>query len=288
MHRTDALNNVAGLFTDDFEGTLEGTVVEQSWLNAVQEEIISVLTLAGIVPEKADHDQLANAIALLITASANDHANLTNPHSASALAIANRLALRGADGKLEGDILGNAATATKLSTPRTINGANFDGSANILINAVDATAREPAFAKSTAFNKNFGAVANTVCQGNDSRLSNARLASDVYPWAKAATNGFTELLSVNGWQKLPSGVIIQWGHYVLAVKQTLGDPNIVTLPTTFPTALLFAIVSANAANSAASPEMTDMDWTTPNKTTNTQLGVYSNYVGSARFFAIGF
>lgn len=44
---------------------------------------------------------------------------------------------------------------------------------------------EPAFTKNTAFNKNFGSAAGTVCQGNDSRLSNARPASDVSAWAKA-------------------------------------------------------------------------------------------------------
>lgn len=43
---------------------------------------------------------------------------------------------------------------------------------------------EPAFTKNTAFNKNFGTSAGTVCQGNDSRLSNARPASDVSAWAK--------------------------------------------------------------------------------------------------------
>ena len=38
-------------------------------------------------------------------------------------------------------ITGNAGTATKLQTARTINGVSFDGSANITINAVDSTAR---------------------------------------------------------------------------------------------------------------------------------------------------
>lgn len=33
---------------------------------------------------------------------------------------------------------------------------------------------EPVFSKNTAFNKNFGTAVDTVCQGNDSRLSNAR------------------------------------------------------------------------------------------------------------------
>lgn len=34
--------------------------------------------------------------------------------------------------------------------------------------------KEPAFTKNTAFNKNFGTTADTVCQGNDARLSDAR------------------------------------------------------------------------------------------------------------------
>ncbi|MDA3906523.1 MAG: tail fiber domain-containing protein [Bacteroidales bacterium] len=46
---------------------------------------------------------------------------------------------------------------------------------------------ETAFSKNTAFNKNFGTTSGTVTQGNDSRLSDARPASDVYAWAKAST-----------------------------------------------------------------------------------------------------
>lgn len=38
-------------------------------------------------------------------------------------------------------VTGNAGTATKLATPRTINGVSFDGSANITINATDSTQR---------------------------------------------------------------------------------------------------------------------------------------------------
>ena len=34
--------------------------------------------------------------------------------------------------------------------------------------------KEPAFEKNTAFNKNFGDEENTVCEGNDVRLSDAR------------------------------------------------------------------------------------------------------------------
>lgn len=76
----------------------------------------------------------------------------------------------------------NVLSATKLTTSRTINGVNFDGTANITI--ADST-KEPAFNKNTAFNKNFGDAAGTVTQGNDNRLSDSRPASDVYDWAKA-------------------------------------------------------------------------------------------------------
>jgi len=105
---------------------------------------------------------------------------------------------------------GNAATATKLKTARTISltgdvtgSASFDGSANVAITTVVADNShnhiienvvglqealdgcsggehnhdglyEPAFDKRTAFNKDFGTTAGTVCQGNDPRLSDSR------------------------------------------------------------------------------------------------------------------
>lgn len=34
--------------------------------------------------------------------------------------------------------------------------------------------KEPVFTKKTAFNKDFGSIAGTVCEGNDSRLSDSR------------------------------------------------------------------------------------------------------------------
>ena len=105
---------------------------------------------------------------------------------------------------------GNAATATRLKTARTIalsgdvtGSVQFDGSANVTLlaivaddshnhvignvdglqDALDGKAvvghrhddlYEPAFVKRTAFNKDFGTTKGTVCEGNDARLSDAR------------------------------------------------------------------------------------------------------------------
>ena len=58
--------------------------------------------------------------------------------------------------------------------------AEFDGSEEKTVKLTPAqVGAEPTFTKNSAFNKNFGTAAGTVCQGNDSRLSNARRASNI-------------------------------------------------------------------------------------------------------------
>ena len=96
-------------------------------------------------------------------------------------------------------ITGNASTSSKLETARKINGVSFDGTSDITI--ADST-KEPSFSKNTAFNKNFGTVAGTVTEGNDSRLSNARTptthshtASDL-PSGTTSAKGVVQLSSV--------------------------------------------------------------------------------------------
>lgn len=69
--------------------------------------------------------------------------------------------------KLYGNVGG---TIYDFSAPVT----SVNGQTGIVnLDAADVGA-EPAFDKNTAFNKNFGATAGTVCEGDDARLSNAR------------------------------------------------------------------------------------------------------------------
>jgi hypothetical protein len=82
---------------------------------------------------------------------------------------------------------GNAATATILQTTRTINGVNFNGSANITVTAnTTSTLTLGTGLTGTSFNGSaavtaavsYGTTAGTACQGNDSRLSDARQATN--------------------------------------------------------------------------------------------------------------
>ena len=79
-------------------------------------------------------------------------------------------------GGSEDGVVARADTATKLADARNIGLAKFDGSKDVTLKDIGA---EPAFQKNSAFNKNFGSGAGTVCQGNDTRLSNARRASNI-------------------------------------------------------------------------------------------------------------
>lgn len=92
----------------------------------------------------------------------------------------------GASGTWGINITGNAATATKLETARTINGTSFDGSANITITAnttnpltlgtgLTGTSFNGSAAVTAAVS--YGTTAGTACQGNDSRLSDSRPAN---------------------------------------------------------------------------------------------------------------
>ncbi|WP_434222696.1 tail fiber domain-containing protein [Limnospira platensis CENA597] len=84
---------------------------------------------------------------------------------------------------ITGSISGNAGTATALQTARTINGTSFNGSANITItantpntltNGTGLTGNNFNGSAATTWAVAYGTTAGTACQGNDSRLSDAR------------------------------------------------------------------------------------------------------------------
>lgn len=247
MHRTTGADNVGGAFTDNFEGTLRGTTVEANWLNAVQEEIISILTLAGIEPDEASNVQMAAAMTILLAVKAplespaltgvpiaptaapgtesdqiattafaaalgTAHANLTNPHSATSAATALRLMLRDAYGRV------------KVAAPV----------------AADDVAR-------LATVTDHAAVAGTeAVSGHLKVASDADMLTDND--AKVATPkklrlGLSFSLGPNGYVALPtwmSGLIIQWGKTVSGASS-----QNTAFPLPFPTEVYCVVATAS-------------------------------------------
>lgn len=81
----------------------------------------------------------------------------------------------------------NLVNTTQLATKQDVIGAGDLDIADVSGLQGNLDAKEPSFTKNTAFNKAFGSASGQVCQGNDSRLSDSRPASDVLAWAKAGT-----------------------------------------------------------------------------------------------------
>jgi microcystin-dependent protein len=128
-----------GLFHDG-DGISElGTILPASWLNQVQAELIAILTAARIKPEKATQNQVITAIKMLIASSEPAAATADVAGVTKIIDTLNSndkfSALSARQGKLLNDSKldknGNAATATRLQTARTINGTPFDGTQDI-------------------------------------------------------------------------------------------------------------------------------------------------------------
>lgn len=73
MHRIDTSGNVDNRFHPGNPATgQQATLIDQDWLNAVQEEIVNVILEANIELEKGTNDQLAAAIVALIAGVVGD------------------------------------------------------------------------------------------------------------------------------------------------------------------------------------------------------------------------
>lgn len=73
MHRIDTSGNVDNRFHPGNPATgQQATLIDQDWLNAVQEEIVNVILAANIDLEKGTNDQLAEAIVALIAGVVGD------------------------------------------------------------------------------------------------------------------------------------------------------------------------------------------------------------------------
>ena len=195
-------------------------------------------------------------------------------------------------------ITGNAATATELQTARTIaiSGAvtgtatSFNGSGNIAIatTAIDgskiSTGTIPAARIPAASTIAAGAVKlnNTLTSTSTTEAATAntvKLLNDRF------TDDFLNLKSENGYQKLPSGLIIQWGRFTPTMATTVGSPQYVSYPIAFPNKLLFAVPSTNGGATSGT-ELAHID---TSLSTKTQLGIYTNYNNSdCWYFAVGY
>ena len=139
-------------------------------------------------------------------------------------------------------VSGNAGTATKLETARTINGVLFDGSANITINAVDSTARIASSEK--------GAANGVATLGADGKVPAAQLPSfvdDVLEFTSLAgfpATGVTSIIYV----ALDTNKIYRWsGSAYIEISVGGGTADAATKLETARTITLTGAVSGSVS-----------------------------------------
>ncbi len=77
-----------GYFTDGNPvGNIPATVVSADWLNAIQDELLSILAAAGITPSKATRNQVLSALDILIEARTGNYAVDTGTANAYVIAL---------------------------------------------------------------------------------------------------------------------------------------------------------------------------------------------------------
>ena len=101
-----------------------------------------------------------------------------------------------------------------------------------------------------------------------------------------AFKGANQSLTATGWQKLPGGLIIQWGR---GAGQAAATSQVITLPVTFPSQILQAFVTILGTSAEPGENISSL------KTGNFTTSQFTIYTGAAspavtvpRWFVIGF
>lgn len=154
--------------------------------------------------------------------------------------------------------LGLGSIATQDSSNVSITGGAISGITDLAIadggtGASDAATARANFGLGTAATLNVGTSANNIVQLDGSAKLPAIDGSQLTNINALTTSNFTgsnQSLSANGYQKLPGGLIMQWGSTTLAAS---GSANI-TFPTAFPSSV-YSVCIGQIYNSSAIPQV---------------------------------
>ncbi|HAY0218995.1 TPA: phage tail protein [Escherichia coli] len=134
-----------GEFTDgDVPAGVLPTPLLAAWFSMIQRELVKVVESAGLTLDPEDDTQLWQAL-LKYFASQENVNTAINALGTMAGQDSDAVDITGGaitGTSLTGDLTGNADTATKLKTARTIGGVSFDGSASINLPGVNATGNQ--------------------------------------------------------------------------------------------------------------------------------------------------
>jgi hypothetical protein len=191
-------------------GGIPATIPGYEWFNAVQEELVAPILRAGLTPSATDLTQLRQAMDRLYGGGLRTvTANTTLTADDAGLVIV--------------DASGGSRTIT-------LPAANAAGGRPIRIDLVRADASANAVTIQRAGSDTIEGLTTITLAANE-RL---QLVGDGSGAWRFAAGRHTQSIASPGWQRLPSGLIIQWGD----VTAPTGVMTTVSYPLAFPTGAL--------------------------------------------------
>lgn len=242
-------------------GVSLATALSPTWCDGVQQELINLLVEGGLVPSSAVLTQVRDAIRRLF--GGNVRTVTTGAFNLSA--------------DDAGDVYVDAsAGAVTLTLPAT-DAANArplpfrffrtDTSANaVTINRAGAN---------TIFNGASGATSLSLRVSEELHLRSNGGNGAAGVW-RVVNGAFARSFSINGWQRLPSGLMLQWGTMAFIASSTVN--------VTFPVAFGSACLGLQAMNPTASTLITS----TASSNTGASFAIASPGTTSSNYLAVGF
>jgi len=290
-----------GYFTGGNPGLGEAaTTPGYEWFNSVQEELIGVLVRAGITPAQADLTQLRKALDRLYgggisTLSVNTTLTANEIGTIEVSALSGPLVITLPPvGAMNGrPMLFRVVKIDGTANPVTVQRVGTDtieGATSIVLNELWSSAWLISNGYSTWFNvapKRASAIQRGIARFATTAETDVGAVADAVITPAGLAGAMGKLLAANGFQRLPGGLIIQWGATNFSDIGAGGVNVSATFPMAFPGAVLNVLGSEGTTN-VGNFSIITASWTLTGVTF--ALNEWSAVVQNAqvRYLAIGY
>ncbi|WP_199032093.1 hypothetical protein [Ralstonia sp. ASV6] len=273
MHRIDGAGNVNGTWVAEDPATNRPpTEITAAIMNALQEELAGLIEWAGLGLAKADNTQLRQALlakfALINSPTFTGQPAAPTPAQFdTSTKLANMAAVQRALGSFSGFVSFNAGGSPALTAANAGNEVILTGTASgtLYLPQIATVTAGTAFLVKVESSAQWyvatGGTDGSIISLNGGSAASLQINQDDFIlfiagggfWRTFGTGllkysgSFASSLATNGFQKLPSGRIVQWGN----CTPTISGDAVVTFPIQFPTAIYSFVVAASATSGSA-------------------------------------
>lgn len=236
------VNLLNGKFTDgDPASGLKASLDPASWANAVTDELLAVITWGGLQPAEGTLNQIQQALQARFTATTNQGLHF-QANGGIALVASSTLTLAQSGHWFEVQAGGTTQTLPSLvTTTPGLTAYTFRAPVGFTLKAAGGE---------NIMTGPYTANSITVLAGESLTVVSNGAGGNWYVLANGfGSPSFAGVQSTSGYQKLPGGLVLQWGMVISS--PSAGSPVAVTFPVAFTLTAFTAFVTPAAATTAS-------------------------------------